>query len=131
MLDTTNDAVKFLMSLRHARRTDLSRGLINNQDAILILLYALGPFGGKTLKEFSLMWKGHYALQPYFGPHYGYTGKGPMGRELFTGYFGPGSGAPKHPPYWYRMPAVAGKPFVNCISLFGMNRLVEIGFLPA
>jgi hypothetical protein len=131
MIDLNHPLVKYLLTLKHSPKTDFSAGFINNQDAIILLFRAIGPFIGlKEVEEFAKEWRGREALgATYFGPHNGYTGKHFFYNGLFCGSCGPCSGAPRHKPFWYR--AIMADPskkqrFKNALTLVGMKRCEDL-----
>lgn len=133
-LNLKHPLVKFVFSCKNCdgrnRKTDLSRRIITNPDAIIILLYALGPFGLNEIRHLSALWKGgkdgkNWALQTYFGPTMGYTGVAFLGNKKYLVGFSSG-GAWAKDPLWYRMSETRGKRYVNGLALAGMNRLSEM-----
>ena len=121
--------VEKILTLKHNSKTDLEKGQINNQDFIILLISALGnSITMKQLKEYSVKWRGSITLQTYFGPHNGYTGNALDSKDLYRNpshrFHGYCSGAPNHPPYWFR--ASAGKPYTNSLTIFGLERLAQL-----
>jgi hypothetical protein len=120
----SNPLYKRLVSLKHGPKTDLAAGVINNSDAIVLLFHIIPQFGLKTLLDFSQEWRGSNTLSNYFGPHNGYTATDFSSRKVLVFGYGPASGAPKRPPFWYRQrnsnPKVT---YTNALTVDGFKRL--------
>jgi hypothetical protein len=138
-LNLEHPLVKFVLSCKNCngrqRKTDLANRIITNPDAIIILLYALGPLGLNEIRTLSKAWKGTWALQTYFGPTMGYVGASFMSRARYTspitGYSA--SGGNSGYPLWFRsIESVPGvRRYANALSLDGSRRLQEmLPFLP-
>lgn len=118
---------KHLVSLKHGPKTDLANGVINNSDAIVLLFHLVPQFGAKVLLEFSQDWRGSNTLSNYFGPHNGYTAADFSSKKVLTFGYGPCSGAPKRPPFWYRQRNPDRKAtYTNALTVDGFKRLAVL-----
>ncbi len=95
--------VRFLLTLKHDPKTNISAGFINNMDAVALFIYTNGATDPKQLAEFSQAWRGSNTLKYCFVPHNGCIAINYYSPKIFCGNFGPCSGAPKPgTQLWYR-----------------------------
>lgn len=125
MIDKANKLVSLVCTLKNDRKTDFVKGTITNFDAIVLFLYAQGHATAKDTQEFTRAWRGEDApkhlLNSYFSPHGGCTGATFMGNHKLQAFVS--SGAPKHPPLWYRSRlASKGVLYATALNLNGMAR---------
>jgi hypothetical protein len=110
---------KYLLTLKNSPRTDLSKGLIQNGDAIVLLFHLVPQFGFKLLADFSQDWRGSATIaQNYFGGNQnGFTGVDFSSGRLYDRW---SNEVPKgRKPYWYRQ---GGRPYTNALTSDGFTR---------
>jgi hypothetical protein len=118
----TSPLYKYLISLKHSRKTDLSNGAITNPDAIVLFFWVVQQFDVniKALTEFSNDWRGSDTLaKNYFASNQSCKVGVDFGSRKLPGYEGvPWRKEPK--PYWYRTEC---KPITMALTVDGYIRL--------
>jgi hypothetical protein len=124
--------IRFLLTLKHAAKTDLSAGFINNMDAVALFIYTNGETDMKALKEFSNAWRDSDVLKYCFGPHNGCIATDFNGQKIYCDSFGPCSGAPAPgKQLWYRLPVAvtpgsARKRLLHKLTRRGEERCTQL-----
>lgn len=134
MMVKNNPLVQYLLTLKHARKTDLVAGVINNMDAVALFIHAQGATDPATLKEFSKAWRGDDVLKYCFGPHNGCIATDYLGDKILCGSFGPCSGAPRAgTQLWYRLvPApIKERKLLHKLTKRGEERVKVLQFIAA
>ena len=128
MIDKANKLISLVCKMQNNRKTELGDDKITNFDALVLFLYAHGPATAKDIQEFARLWRGqdapNHLFNSYFSPHGGCTGENFLGDGRLPSEFGHCSGAPKHPPLWYRSRrASRGVTYASSLNHNGMRRV--------